>query len=181
MIKANLVKAYNFAEDAHKGQVRKFSGLPYFTHSKGVARIIEELTGDEVLTIASLLHDTLEDTKVTERDLYNTFRCEVVELVKELTSDDAQIKKLSKKVYLGLKMVNMSDDALLIKLADRFHNILYLQGDEVSLKFIEKYYKETRFIMSYLKAERVPLEDKHYILIGKIEAILDFLQIRHNL
>lgn len=180
MIKKDIISAYTFAEEAHKGQIRKFSNLPYFSHPKGVARIIEDLCNDEILIVVSLLHDVIEDTHIIKEDLVREFGEHVTTLVLELTSDSVKQREQGKKVYLLNKMINMSNDALLIKLADRLHNILYLQDDIVPLKFITKYYKETRFLMRNLKEDRDPLGDKHNILIGKIESILDFLQIRHE-
>lgn len=181
MIKADIIKAYNYAEKAHEGQMRKFSGLPYFSHPKGVAGLIEEVRTSESLVIASLLHDVIEDTDRTYGDIVDLFGYKIADLVLELTSDPIEQKKLGKKIYLGIKMVNMSNDALLVKLADRLHNILYLQEDIVPMKFIIKYYKETRFLMQHLKDERSLLGDKHLILMGKIDTILDFLEIRHKL
>jgi (p)ppGpp synthase/HD superfamily hydrolase len=181
MIKANIIKAYSFAEKAHEGVLRKFSGLPYFSHPKGVARIIEALVNDENLIIASFLHDVVEDTNITIEEIHIEFGEVVADLVREVTSDPIEQKKVGKKFYLAVKMVNMTEDGLLLKLSDRLQNILYLQGDVVPMKFIVKYYKETRFLMQYLKDERSLLGDKHLILIGKIDTVLDFLEIRHKL
>jgi (p)ppGpp synthase/HD superfamily hydrolase len=181
MIKDRIVKAYNFAEKAHEGQERKFSGLPYFTHPKGVARILDELVNDENLIIAGFLHDVVADTDITIDEIRGLFGDIVADLVLEATSDSIEQKRLGKRMYLADKMCKMSSDALLLKLAARLQNILYLQGDVVPMKFITKYYKETRFLMLVLKEDYTLLGDKHNILIGKIDTILDFLQIRHKL
>lgn len=181
MIKDRVIKAYNFAEKAHEGQVRKFSGLPYFSHPKGVARVIEDLTGREELIIVSFLHDTLEDTNTTYDDIEKEFGIEIADLVLELTSDNEIQNKHGKKYYLSSKIVDMSTAARIVKLADRYHNILYLQGDSVSGSFIEKYYKETRFILMGLEQSGLIFSSVENILIEKIKTILDFLAIRHKL
>lgn len=180
MLKDKVIKAYNYAEKAHEGQTRNFSGLPYFSHPKGVARILRDLGIEDVVVIsAALLHDTIEDTTVTYEDISNEFGVEIADLVEELTSDPIQTKQMGKKHYLLQKMLNMSLNALLIKLADRLHNILYLQGDDVKLSFIEKYYKETVYIIRGVKEEKT-LSFLHNTLIAKIEAVLEFLKIRHK-
>jgi (p)ppGpp synthase/HD superfamily hydrolase len=181
MIKDRIIKAYNFAEKAHEGVTRKFSGLPYFSHPKGVARIVQKLTEDEILIIVSFCHDLVEDTDITIEEIRELFGDEVADLVLELTSDPVHVKLLGKKVYLSMKMVEMSSRALIIKLADRLHNILYLQGDATPLKFIRKYYKETRFIMMRLRDDYSELNDYHKILMSRIDIVLDFLEMRHRL
>lgn len=179
MLKEKVIKAYNYAEKAHHNQYRKFSNLPYFSHPKGVARILEKLNCSEETIIAALLHDVIEDTKVTYEEIEVEFGETIAKLVLALTSDNEEQSKLGKSIYLLHKMQNMSDTALLIKLADRLHNILYLQGDSVSVNFIKKYYKETRFIIDNLSS--FLLSDRHLLLIGRIEGVLNFLNIRHNI
>ena len=178
MIKEGIIKAYEYAQKMHEGQIRKFSNLPYFSHPKGVARIIEELTGDEILIIASLLHDIIEDTPATFHDLKELFGSEVALLVEELSSNKPEGQR--KAEYLKMKMVAMTPRALTIKLADRFHNVKYLEGDNVNISFIKKYYKETREIIVFLK-ENVEFDKVQLLLVNRIDIILDFLQVRYDL
>ena len=114
MIKELVNKSYNFAKEAHEGQVRKFTALPYFSHCKYVARIISDLTSNEFLISAALCHDVIEDTSVTEEELRSHLGDIVGDLVMELTSDKP--KKMSKRKYLTEKMNKMNEGALLIKL-----------------------------------------------------------------
>ena len=181
ILKAEVVRAYGFAEQAHKGQVRKFSGLPYFSHPKGVSRLIVERCVDDYMVSASLLHDVLEDTKVTEEELREQFSTEVCSLVVELTSDSDLQRRQGKQNYLAIKMLSMSNKALTIKLADRLHNVLYLQGDEVSVDFIKKYYHETVFIIMAIKDKRRDLTSVQEGLLDDIECVLRFLKLRHRL
>ena len=63
-----LVRAYRFSEEAHRGQVRN-SGDPYITHSVEVAKILAELQLDSITVASGLLHDVIEDTKLTLHDV----------------------------------------------------------------------------------------------------------------
>jgi GTP pyrophosphokinase len=67
-----LKKAYDFAEECHRGQVRA-SGEPYFKHVEETAMLVCQLKLDEPSVIASLLHDTIEDSDVTREDLQKEF------------------------------------------------------------------------------------------------------------
>lgn len=179
MIKKAIVKAYEYAEQMHSGQVRKFSGLPYFSHPKYVARVIEHLTRDEKLIITAFLHDVIEDTVATYEDIVREFGSEVADLVQELTTSDIAVKKLGKRQVVAQKMFQMSGEALTVKLADRFHNVLFLEGDSVDRGFIAKYYKETRYILDYIKERQFSYVQE--LLVKRISVILDFLEVRYDL
>ncbi|MFW6281358.1 MAG: HD domain-containing protein [bacterium] len=148
--------AYRHAANAHKGVTRKFAGEPYINHPKRVAQIVKKFKGDsskiDDLIKAALLHDTVEDTDTTLKDLEKLFGGLVASLVKELTSNKKEIEKKGKAEYLADKMINMSSWALVIKLSDRLDNV----GDfkTASPKFVEKYKKETEQILEKLKKER---------------------------
>ena len=60
-----IAKAKEFAREAHSGQVRKYTGLPYTTHTEEVAQIVDNYNGSKEMIAAALLHDTVEDTSVT--------------------------------------------------------------------------------------------------------------------
>lgn len=186
MIKERIVKAYNFSQERHKGQMRKNSDLEYFTHPKYVARIVEEFTEDETLIISAFLHDLLEDTPTTEDEITEIFGADVASMVRELTNDSVERGSMKKKEYILYKMSNMSDSALTIKLADRFHNILFLEADsDGAEEFLKYYYKNTRFIMDHIKERRLDEGNNfnhiHLKLIDRINTVLDFLKIRYNL
>ena len=185
MLKEKVIEAYEFSKEKHGAQMRKFSGLPYFSHPKEVARIIENLTSDEDLIITALLHDTLEDTDTTYEEIKDRFGKKIADLVVELTSDDKKsIKRFGKGLYLGMKMSTMTTEALIVKLADRFHNVKYLEGDDVPAKFIKKYYHETWIILGPIENSDImmklhPLNDVRDLLIERIKIILKFLKIRY--
>lgn len=128
--KALIEKAYNFAEKAHEGQLRK-SGEPYFLHVSNTALNLAKIGMNSVIICAGLLHDVLEDTKVTEEELSKEFGLEITSLVKGVT-------KLGTVKYKGIErnvenlrkfFVSVAEDirVLVIKLADRLHNIETLE------------------------------------------------------
>jgi len=177
MLKERVIKAYKYAQEKHVGQIRKFTGLPYFSHPKDVAHIIEDLTKDEDLIIAALLHDTIEDTSATLKEITDLFGEKVSSLVGELTSDKP--KEMNRGLYLADKMIKMTSDALTVKLADCLHNVMFLEGDNVDISFIKKYYKETRTILSILK-EHISFDKVQELMVRRIEIVLDFLQVRYG-
>jgi GTP pyrophosphokinase len=181
MIKEIVVKAYDFAKKAHEGQYRKFSSLLYFTHPKAVARIIEQLTGDEDMVAAALLHDTVEDCGITIETIQTEFNEKIATLVNELTNKKEEERgNRNKREYLYEKIRNLSDDALTIKLADRLHNVMFLEKDAKDIeqqKFIKYYYEETRFI---LRGNFIWRNEIQRVLVNRIESILDFIKIRYK-
>jgi (p)ppGpp synthase/HD superfamily hydrolase len=183
MIKELVIRAYNFSKKAHEGQNRRFVDLDYFTHPKGVARIVEEFSEEPEIIAAALLHDVLEDTKISFSDLESEFGVEVAQLVDEMTNKKEERGNRKKKDYLREKMSKMSDDALLIKFADRLHNIQYLEHDSKNpeLKsFAQYYYEATRYIMrdfvDLRKSNGLSFTEQHAILYHRIDSILDSMK-----
>ena len=170
--------AWNFAKQAHKGQVRKFINKPYFgAHVVKVNGIVKQYTTDEDLLCAALLHDTLEDCyedpEVGLVELKELFGARVGNLVWELTSDGDEIDDEydgSKTEYLTDKMIHMSDDALIIKLADRLQNIS--DAFTATERFRNKYFQETSEILTEIQKNR-QFNRIHRLLIGDIQAKLD--------
>lgn len=122
-----IMKAYKFAEEAHQGQMRE-SGEPYFTHPCYVSEILVDLKMDVSTIIASLLHDVLEDTEVTEDEMSAMFGEEVLSLVNGVTKlakiqfkskEEEQAENLRKMFFAMAKDIRV----LIIKLADRLHNM----------------------------------------------------------
>lgn len=170
--------SWNFAKQAHKGQVRKFINKPYFgSHVVKVNGIVKQYTTDEDLLCTALLHDTLEDCyedpEVGLVELKELFGARVGNLVWELTSDGDEIDDDydgSKTDYLTDKMIHMSDDALIIKLADRLQNISdAFTATEI---FRNKYFQETSEILTEMQKNR-QFNRIHRLLIGDIQAKLD--------
>jgi (p)ppGpp synthase/HD superfamily hydrolase len=121
-----IFDAIIFANEKHEGQTRKGNGLPYITHPLAVSYLVAKFKKSKhliELVVASILHDTIEDTNTTFAELAKRFTPLVASLVFELTSDKLEIARIGKLEYLKKKMVGMSSYALLLKLLDRLHNI----------------------------------------------------------
>jgi len=160
--------ASKFAEKAHKGQVRRFTGNKYFTHPKQVAELVKKYKSShkiDELVSAALLHDTIEDTGTTGADLEKMFGGLVASLVQELTNDEKELKRLGKTEYMKQKMRNMSSWGLVIKLADRLSNVS--DFDTADPKFVNRYRKQTDDIVDSLERHRI-LTDTHKRLIAAI-------------
>jgi (p)ppGpp synthase/HD superfamily hydrolase len=170
--------AWDFAKAAHAGQVRKFTGLPYFdNHVQKVNGTVKLYTKDEDLLIAALLHDVPEDCFDNIWDGYaeikRIFGKRVADLVMELTSNEDEIKHRydgSKKDYLVYKLTHMSDDALIIKLCDRLKNIE--DAFTASEKFRKNYFNETVALMKAVEDGRT-LNRIQTLLVGEINSKLD--------
>lgn len=122
-----LKKAFHFGANAHRNQFRK-SGEPYITHPIAVASILSELNFDIDSLCAALLHDTIEDTEVTQDDLSQEFNNTVAYLVQAVTKlDKLKFRNLQEaQAESFVKMLfAMAEDVrvIIIKLADRLHNM----------------------------------------------------------
>ncbi len=132
-----IERAYRTAEKLHQGQLRK-SGDAFITHPLAVATILAELGMNEPTLCAALLHDTVEDTDYTLRELGRDFGEEVALLVDGCTKiDKVKFGESAKSETIRKMIVAMSQDirVLVIKLADRLHNMRtlhYLRPDKQS-------------------------------------------------
>lgn len=149
-----IEKALEFAKEAHLNQIRA-DGTPYINHPIKVAENVKKyIKSKEIdnLIICALLHDTLEDTNTTYYDIANNFGYLVASIVLELTNDNEIKNLLGKTRYLQIKMKNMTNWALNIKLCDRLNNVMDLEN--ATTTFQEKYTIETIDIISYLLENR---------------------------
>jgi GTP diphosphokinase / guanosine-3',5'-bis(diphosphate) 3'-diphosphatase len=122
-----LTRAYSVAAEAHEGQVRR-SGDPYIVHPLAVATILAELGLDASTLAAALLHDAVEDTGISLDDVTRDFGPEVAAMVDGVTKLDRvrfDSKEAQQAATMRKMLVAMAKDVrvLLIKLADRLHNM----------------------------------------------------------
>lgn len=119
-------KAAQFARNAHAqiDQRRKYTGQPYIVHPQAVAELVRHVSEDDNLLAAAWLHDTLEDTATTFRQLYRSFGKEVAQLVSMLTNPPAreQDGRLKRKQRQLQHYLHASPQAQTIKLADIIDN-----------------------------------------------------------
>ena len=124
---ALLNRAYVYAMKAH-GDQRRASGDPYFSHPIEVAAILTDLKLDDATIAAALLHDTIEDTEATRAEIDSLFGPNIGRLVEGLTKLkklDLVTKEAKQAENLRKLLLAVADDVrvLLIKLADRLHNM----------------------------------------------------------
>lgn len=170
-------EAYLYAAEKHILQIRKFSKDPYIIHPEFVACMLVRYTNDSNMIKAALLHDTVEDSPTaTNEEIEELFGSRVANLVFELTSDPVLQKELGKKIYLSKKINNMSEDAFLIKLLDRLHNVMDCLHNNTTYSFREWYWKETRYIIDNLERD---LNETHISIINSIEFILSYIELMH--
>lgn len=176
-----IEKAYQFARDAHYDQKRK-SGEPYIIHPLYVAIILADMELDKESIVAGILHDVIEDTDMTMDDIRNEFGEEVSSLVDGVTklknimlppgrADDKKTDRMEIQAENLRKMfLAMAKDirVILIKLADRLHNMRTLQHQKPESQQLNA--RETIEIYAPI-AERLG--------ISKIKVELDDLSLKY--
>ena len=169
-----ITKAFNFARQAHKG-VKRHSGEPYIMHPLAVARIVcKEIGLGSTSICAALLHDVVEDTDYTVEDIRNLFGDKIADIVDGLTkiaggvfgAHASQQAENFKKLLLTM---NEDIRVILIKIADRLHNMRTLKFMQTSKQY--KIAGETLYIYAPL-ANRLGL--------NKIKEELEDLSFRYE-
>ncbi len=181
-----IAHAYRFSEQAHRQQQRK-SGEVYLTHPMAVALELASLRLDTTTVAAGLLHDILEDTEVTEEQLTEEFGPAVTFLVESVTKisglefqsrEEAQAENFRKMLISTARDLRV----ILIKLADRLHNMRTLE--HLNRRRSERIAQETmdiyvplahRFGINRIKTE---LEDLAFAVLipdayGKLTSTLE--------
>ena len=136
-----ILEAYRFADEAHRGQLR-LSGTPYIQHPLEVANVLADLHLDGSTIASALLHDVVEDCGVSSQDIQRRFGDEVAKLVEGVTKLgqiatraaegelEARTNPSLQAESLRKMLVAMAEDVrvILIKLADRLHNMRTIQA-----------------------------------------------------
>jgi GTP diphosphokinase / guanosine-3',5'-bis(diphosphate) 3'-diphosphatase len=186
---ARVVRAYEVGAVAHEGQTRK-SGEPYITHPIAVAGILAEMGMDAETIIAAILHDTLEDTSLSRTALSGEFGETVAELVDGVTKLDKMrfsSRQEADAESFRKMLLAMARDlrVILIKLADRLHNMRTLGAKEsdsrrrIARETLEIYAPiAQRLGMNKIKAELQDLgfralhPDRYRVISERIRAAL---------
>ncbi|MCB1651277.1 MAG: bifunctional (p)ppGpp synthetase/guanosine-3',5'-bis(diphosphate) 3'-pyrophosphohydrolase [Alphaproteobacteria bacterium] len=166
---SRIEEAIDYAKTMHEGQTRS-SGEPYYTHPVEVAGILAEMKMDPATLITAILHDTIEDTEATYESVEERFGTEVADLVdgvSKLTRIESKTTEGKQAENFRKLLLAMSEDirVLIVKLADRLHNMRTIDG-------IKKPEKRRRIALETLEIY-VPLAER--IGVHKIKGELEDL------
>lgn len=174
----NCSKALCFADEAHSGQMRDFSGEPYIEHPKRVAEIVSEAGMDDEHIIIALLHDTIEDTDVTSEQIHKQFGTTVGVGVDYLTEpakargDANSMPKEKRKAEFLRQLETAPKDIKAIKLCDILDNTrdmsLYYKKNTVRAE--KFYFAKMDMLTRLIKSDPV--------LFEKAAKALDTLRIQ---
>lgn len=146
-----IAKALEFGANAHEGQVRKYTGNPYFNeHCVAVAARVKARGGDDDMIVAALLHDTVEDTDVTLDEVEREFGIAVASLVDALTdryTHEAypELNRAKRKKLEAERMATVSDAAKEIKLCDMMDNTESIVSHDPG--FAKVYLREKAYLL----------------------------------
>lgn len=173
-----VCRAVNYAAAAHEKQIRKLSGNHFIEHPFEVLELVRGVTDDIPTLQAAILHDTVEDTKVTFKDLQRDFGDRTALIVWGVTKDDAIAGKTEQKLaYLHRLMFEAPDASVIVALADKLHNLTdlienyALLGDEIWSHFSTSPKGQIEWFRAVLEIgkERVP----NCPLIAELEAKIE--------
>ena len=150
MINDIVKRASEFASRAHNGQVRKYTGEPYFGHPVEVMEIVSEVIDDPEVHAAALLHDVVEDTPVTIKDIEDEFGPRVASMVDDLTdvSKPEDGNRALRKELDRQHTAKASPDAQTVKLADLISNSLSIVEEDPH--FAKVYMREKALLLEVL-------------------------------
>jgi (p)ppGpp synthase/HD superfamily hydrolase len=152
-----FTKAISLAAEAHEGQERKGTGIPYITHPVAVAALVARFGGDEDQQIGALLHDVLEDAGENWAPRIAEFGDRVLSIVLACTdgTPDAVTGEKApwrerKEAYLA-HLAETSDDALLVSACDKLHNIqaIHLDLVEIGPAVFERFSADRESVLWY--------------------------------
>ena len=125
-----IFRAIEFATKAHSGQYRKGTKIPYITHPLNVAKTLIQLECSEPVIVAGILHDTLEDTRVTFDELLEIFGREIADLVNSASEPNKSDWIWENRKAHTLKHLKVASyEQLVLSLADKMDNIMSIRED----------------------------------------------------
>lgn len=166
MMKNKVQKAILFAVKKHRHQLRKGTNLPYVVHPLSVMKQLIDMGAEEDIIIAGILHDTLEDTDISYRELKRKFGVRVADIVKGCSENKNLPWKARKQETID-KMNNPdNEDVFLVELADKYCNLrdIYLEHEE---KGFWKRFKASKKSLKWYYLGINNAIKRHYIKTGK--------------
>lgn len=176
-------RAIGFAARAHDGQRRKSGSVPFIAHPVGVAMILQQMGCDEAVVAAGLLHDTVEDTKVTIDDIRRDFGDQVAEFVAGCTEPPKKRGNWEqRKVHHIHALRDASIEVKLIAAADKYHNLSHTlhnskrEGRSVWRRFGRGPEQQAWYYRSVLESvvANVP-EEYNYSIFMKLSDVINEL------
>lgn len=173
-----LLQAVEMATIAHVGQIRKFSGLPYIVHPIEVGKILARFNMDEDVIIAGILHDTIEDTSITKKDIEKTFGSNVANLVKQVTkiSIPSDGNREKRKALDAIHYACGSAEGQNIKLADIIANTRGVVTEDSA--FAKMYIPEQQYLASKLLLSDNAIHREAIEIIAKEQILLNTINKR---
>ncbi len=164
---SRLLLGFSFAERAHRGQIRKYTGEPYIVHPVEVSQLVTAAGYSEDVAIAALLHGTVEDCGVTVEQIETAFGDEVAQLVHEVTdvSRKRHGNRATRKAMDREHLAKASPAGQTIKLADLISNTQSITMHDPD--FAKTYMAEKRELLAVLTNGSIML---HRRAAGLVEA-----------
>ena len=146
-----VLKARDLAMKAHEGQTIKGSNIPYVVHCAQVAGIIQATIDSNIMIAAAWLHDAVEDTSLTLKDISEQTHEKVAEYVHKLTDQATEGNRTKRKLAERQRLGKECFAVQTIKLADIISNLTYAETLESSFRSI--YIKEKRALITVLATQ----------------------------
>ncbi len=124
-----IERAIIFAAKAHKNQTRKGTDIPYITHTFAVGMLLQKEKCSEEVIAAGILHDTLEDTETTFKDLTEAFGVRVANLVLAASENDKSLPWTVRKQHTIEMLKDASLEEIQVIVADKLHNLKSIRTD----------------------------------------------------
>lgn len=119
-----IIESYEYAKLHHKGQFRKGTSKPYINHCVEVASILFENGYSEDIVISGMLHDVVEDTKVTILDVEKKFGKKIANIIRNVSENkSSELSWSERKVKYLRRLTNTSEESIVVSAADKLHNI----------------------------------------------------------
>jgi (p)ppGpp synthase/HD superfamily hydrolase len=176
-------RAIGFAARAHEGQRRKIGKVPYVAHPFAVAMILQQMGCDETIVAAGLLHDTVEDTRITLDDIRLEFGDEVADIVAGCTEPPKKgVPWEARKMHTIHTLREAPLSVKLVTATDKYHNLVHTlnsrteMGASVWKKFGRGKEQQAWYFRTVLESITANVPDQNqYPIFARLGAVIDEL------
>jgi len=146
-----ILKAIEFAVNAHAGQCRKGTKIPYVMHPIGVGRILMKYKCPETCVIAGVLHDTIEDTSIALTDISKSFGNSVAKIVEGCSEPKKSDEWINRKNHTIEFLKTAPSDIAVVSCADKMHNLMSIISDygKIGDKLWQRFNKGKKYQIWY--------------------------------